>query len=324
MTLAFQRSATGPRNYHHLNIGMVEIAESGDDMGDEGSTEQPSARDTFQSIHHRAARRIEERQHKLAELEAEVVRLKAENKQLGQIVGTAESVVVSLDSALYAQASRRLDAAKQFADTVALFDPSQGDAVQRGAAEIREQARDAVRALAESIPSLLTAELAPDAGSRFPRFSFRDGFLTIDINAKRLEAVAQTRGCKQVRIDADAAVIVEYVAQEINRCFHRSVDLQAFGRQLRAAFEHVRAATGQEAVSLQSVLEAFAETPPPRDEFAVDLAALIRLPVGSEPPEIRGMKLDHTRDTDTGFLLPGHETTGYIGSISFHDHEGAR
>lgn len=287
-------------------------------MTDGESMENRSASDLYTSILHRASQGAEERLAKIAELEGEIATLKAETKQLNQIASTVGSVAASIDSGLFAQASRRLDSARQLQDSIAQFDSGQREHLARAAEELRGQARETVRSLAQTVPEQLPSGYELDSGSRFPRFSFRDGFLVVDVNTKKLEASAQTRGCRPVRIDADAPVIVEHVTRELDRCFGRAVDLKAFGDALRNAYDRVRAATGQEAVGLQSVLEAFEGTPPPRDEFAVDLAALIRLPDGEEPPSIRGMKLDHTRDTDAGFLLPGHETTGYLGSISFH------
>ena len=82
--------------------------------------------------------------------------------------------------------------------------------------------------------------------------------------------------------------------------------------RLKAAYS---ALPGSErgSLSLDEVRRKLRNPAMPGDEFAAALAAVI----DERPPEAAGMKLDHTRDIETGFLLPGFEDRGYFGGIIF-------
>ena len=176
-----------------------------------------------------------------------------------------------------------------------------------------EKSDDTLAHLGSSLPAALkSAGLELDPSSRMPTLTLKNGFIKLEIGKKNQEVTISIRHGHSFKVPADTELVVDAVLAEIARCFPEKFDLPAFVNRLKAAYS---ALPGSErgSLSLDEVRRKLRNPAMPGDEFAAALAAVI----DERPPEAAGMKLDHTRDIETGFLLPGFEDRGYFGGITF-------
>jgi len=146
-----------------------------------------------------------------------------------------------------------------------------------------------------------------------PTLTLKKGFIKLEIDNKNREVTISVRHGRSFKVAADTALIVDAVLAEIARCFPKKIDLPAFVNRLKAAYSALLGSNKIAALPLDKVRRELRNPALPGDEFAAALAAVVR----EQPPEAEGMKLDHTRDIETGFLLPGFEDRGYFGGITF-------
>lgn len=266
------------------------------------------------SLRDRAERGSAQRDEEIESLKHRLKELQGERKTLDNISGTLEAIHKCVEDGRWSGALNDLRGAKKLREQLLEFDatsPSSVDEIDRW---LEVKARDTVAAL----PRTLIAELGdevPDPESRAPRFVFRRSFVTVEINRKKFEATVATRTGKTEKVPADAPTIAERVREEISRCFNRATDLSDFSRRLRTAYDQTEAGRRGEPAGIRDVAAALGDEVA-LDEFSVDLARLLASPEGSLS-DAQGLKLDHTKDTDRGLLLPGLEERGYFGSISY-------
>jgi len=257
------------------------------------------------SIDSRAARGIARR-------DARIDKLEEERKHLRAIQQVTAELIECAHDGRWAHAIRRLRRAKKLRDQLTQLN-------QQGSLDLIEhwlttEAEQAVNGLTRTLPAALGDE-TPDPESRFPKFTFRQSFITVEVKKSKFEATVQTRTGKKHQIAADAAEIAEAVHDEIKRCFGRSVDLDDFARRLRSAHsEVVKGGPDTPAPIREVALAVSVETQ--LDEFSVDLARLVSVEPGTIG-SISGMRLNHTKDVDRGLQLPGLEQNGYYGTIQF-------
>jgi hypothetical protein len=268
------------------------------------------------SLRDRAERGSAQRDEEIESLKRRLKELQGERKTLDNISGTLEAINNCVEDGRWSGALKDLRGAKKLREQLLAFDatsPSSVDEIDRW---LEGKAQDAVSAL----PRTLIAELGdevPDPESRAPRFVFRRSFVTVEINRKKYEASVTTRTGKTEKVPADASTIAERVREEISRCFNRETDLSDFSRRLRTAYDQTEVGQRGQPARIRDVAAALGDEVA-LDEFSVDLARLLASPKDSLP-DARGLKLDHTKDTDRGLLLPGLEERGYFGSISYSE-----
>ena len=156
--------------------------------------------------------------------------------------------------------------------------------------------------------------------SRHPRYQFRDGFITVDIDdAKRVARIRDYEE-KLAEIPPDVGALAELLAREDKRLFGRSFNgphlLEKLRRQYLAILKKTKMTDG-DPVPLRHIARRLSENERNfrRDEFVVDLS---RLAVEG-PAETGGFRfeLQQTKDTDQGLLLYGPAGRGMVGLLIF-------
>jgi hypothetical protein len=161
-----------------------------------------------------------------------------------------------------------------------------------------------------------------DSTSRHPKYTFHDGFFTLEIDDKKFKAKFSNTEGNLFDISADIDAIIELVIKEKDRIFGRKFEGSKFLKLLRANYlailkkdnlkdgeslpiRHITRRLGKNLKDFRS------------DEFSYDLSRL-----ASEGPfEIDKRKIDlqQTKDTRQGMLLHGSISRGYIGFIIFKE-----
>lgn len=282
-------------------------------MVDQESSEDPAANGLSRLLI-RTEGGIEKRQTRLAELESETSVLRAETKRLRQAEATLSALVADYAKGNWCEVVRQIDRAKELGAILDQFADGASGNIAHVRAGAASHADESLGELSSTLPAALdSAGLKPDPSSRFPVFKLRNGFFEVKINRSKYEAQISVRHGNTLKVAADLNIIADAVARENARCFGSPPTPAEFAARLRGAYALALGADKPRPLPLEEVRRAIAEPLPPRDEFAVALAGLLR----DQPIEANGMNLDHTKSIDTGFLLPGFEDRGYFGQISF-------
>lgn len=282
-------------------------------MIDQVSFEDPVA-NLLSRLLSRTERGIENRQTSLAELESKMSVLKAEKKRLSRAKSVLKMLLAENARGNRCEVVRQIDGAKDLGVILDQFSEGTSADIAHLRASAVERAAESLSELSSALPAALeSAGLTLDPSSRFPLFKLRNGFFEVMISEPMYEARITVRHGTTPKVAADVNIIVDAMVAQDTRCFGAVLDPAVFVARLRAAYALALEADKPRPLPLEDVRQAIAEPTPPRDEFAVALAAVMR----DRPAEAIGMNLDHTRTIDTGFLLPGFEDRGYYGHISF-------
>lgn len=287
---------------------------SDDQPMDAPAPTEPSP-DLLGRLRGRAESGADKRQSRVAELEAQIAELKAEMKRLRQASSSLAALEIEHSKGHWCEVVRQIDRAKELGAILDQFAPGTWNEVNALRQQAAVEAEESISGLSSALPEALEARNHPvEPGSRFPSFRIRNGFFEIKIVRAKFEAQIIVRHGATIKVAADLDVAVDAVVAEINRCFGTPADPQGFVAGLRDAYNTALGTDNPRALPLEEVRGQFAEPRPPRDEFAVSLAAVLR----DNPSGAEGMALDHTKSIDTGFLLPGFEDRGYFGHITFN------
>lgn len=190
--------------------------------------------------------------------------------------------------------------------------------------DLREDLRSRLKELARAWPSEFAAALddeglEPDRGSRHPTYTFMSGFLSIQVDERKLSVRLDTRNGPQRLLPLDPVLVAGEVRQTRQRLLDRDFDADAFLSELLAAYHatgsETDAASGEEQ-RLPAVLERLSKDQErPGDEVLIDLGRLLQQ--GTPEHEGRKLRLGHTRRDKDGVLVPGFENGGYLGFIAF-------
>ena len=164
-----------------------------------------------------------------------------------------------------------------------------------------------------------------DESSRHPMYTFKQGFIRVEVEDRALAATILPRDGKRNRIGMDIDAVVSLVGSEISRLFHRkfdATDQRAFLKRLRTAYRAVikyeKRQYGEE-LPLRRVTNRLSKNQKSfsADEFNIDLSLLLK----AGQPELEGerLRLSQTRNTSQGMLLHGFEQGGYMGFMSFKE-----
>jgi len=168
------------------------------------------------------------------------------------------------------------------------------------------------------------AGIEPDKSSRHPRYTFRQGFIRLEVNDKAFTAKLTPRDGNEILIGMDVGPLVERLVAEEARIFRRQFQPEQLLRSIYTAYlastKAERRPEGEE-VPLRRVTNRLAKNLNrfAADEFNVDLSQLVKS--GMLLINGRRMHLNHTRQIRQGMLLHGLEEGGYVGFISFKKEE---
>lgn len=192
------------------------------------------------------------------------------------------------------------------------------DDIQRQA---EERARTAAAAFGRQFPEAVReAGMEIDTTSRQPRYTFRRGFIRVEVDEGRLMAKVTPRDGEEIIMGMDIGPLVGRLKSEMVRIFDRPSNQDALLKRLNTAYTATLRAEHRsegEEVPLRRVTNRLAKNLNrfAADEFNVDLARLIKS--GSLTIEGQRLHLNHTRNPRQGMLLHGLEEGGYVGFISF-------
>jgi len=187
--------------------------------------------------------------------------------------------------------------------------------------ELRGDARTAIKRFPRLFQTACEeAGLEIDESSIHPRYSFFDGFFTVEINESKGTAAIRDRMAKLHELPCDISEIIALIKEEHKRVFQRPFDP---GRFLKKLFKYYsdqikkeKKSTG-DSVAITNIINAFKakEKSFKADEFLYDLSRLAE--GGSQQTDDHLLDFQHTKDTESGILLYRHESGGYIGYILF-------
>lgn len=265
------------------------------------------------SIVSRSRRGIEDRKAQVADLQRQV-------RWLQQIEGLATDVGTAYEEGHPAAALMRLRGSDELLAKLRELDADVVNGLEAFERQLVGAVEEVIANLPRSLPDALAQHnVVLDRSSRHPSYSCADGFLTVEIDPRALEARVRTRGMKKQKIPLDPDLLAARVAEELSRCFDRPVDNARFAAEVRAAYGR---ALGDHppgsALPVFDVVKALKERQPSLslDEFLVDLARLVQS--GDDAADdVARLRLDHTKRDREGVLLPGLESRGYFGYIRF-------
>lgn len=188
-------------------------------------------------------------------------------------------------------------------------------------AEAEALARQIVPTFGRDFPEAVrNAGLEIDSTSRHPRYTFRQGFIRVEVDERNFIAKLIPRDGTETLVGMDLGALIKSLQQEISRIFGRKLDAEGLLRSLYTAYAATLRAENRpegEEVPLRRVMNRMAKNLSRfrGDEFNVDLAQLVRS--GNTTVDGRRMHLNHTRKARLGVLLHGLESGGYVGFISF-------
>ena len=180
---------------------------------------------------------------------------------------------------------------------------------------------NSLRSFGRSFPEAVRrAGLVIDSSSRHPRYTFRNGFLRLELDEKRLVAKVQSREAEEKEYGLDLELLVRVLQEEISRLFERDFKPEPFLRSLYTAYSAVLRADGLAEgteVPIRRVTHRLAKNLNrfSGDEFNVDLARAMKS--GHTTVDGHKLHLNHTRNIRQGMLPHGLEQGGYVGFISF-------
>jgi hypothetical protein len=262
----------------------------------------------LQRIRTRATAGADERTSRIEQLKASLKEAEAQRKSLLAIDEAIAAVEGAIHDRLWCRALR-LATSKRLIESVEPFDPQAASSLGELQPLVARHADEAIENLVTDFVEALGDE-TPDPDSRYPRFNFRRSFLSIEIQPKKRTAKAWTRVGKPVVLDADAPTLASHVRAEIARCFGREVDLTEFASRVRTSWQATERGARGEPAPIREVAAGTGDNVE-LDEFSVDLANTMATDVAA------GLRLDHTKDTEKGLLLPGFEDRGYFGTLYF-------
>lgn len=188
-------------------------------------------------------------------------------------------------------------------------------------ANAEAKARENAKRFAETFAAYCEkAQMPLDTTSRHPRYSFAGGFIRVEVDERRLQAIVSIRDGANDPRPLDVEPLAKLLRKEYDRLFDRPFDAERFLPGVRKAYTAVlreeKRSIGEE-VPLRRVAHRLSKNWSNfrLDEFNIDLARAMK----SGQPDKEGYRLHlgHTRDTRQGMLLHGFEGSGYVGFISF-------
>jgi len=159
-----------------------------------------------------------------------------------------------------------------------------------------------------------------DLDSRHPRYTFEQGFFTLEIQEQKLLARLSDLEGDLDQLPPDVEPVTIAVQREDKRVFGRPFDGRKFLKKLRHQYLAILKKENQSdgaSLPLRRITARLGKNEKGfrTDEFLVDLSRLIE----KGPLEVDGVRLDlqQTKDTRQGMLLHGLAAGGYVGFVTF-------
>lgn len=187
-------------------------------------------------------------------------------------------------------------------------------------------ARERSRADLRDFPALVETK-AKHAGlglnlehSRHPVYYFHGRFFKAEVNETKRRVRLSTSEGMLAEMPADVSALLERVGEEERRVFGRRVTARGFMARVRKAYSAELKASSEQmgaSIPIRRVMRRLQRTSKGfrRDEFVADLAQLVR----DDRTAVDGfvMDLQQIKSATEGVLLPGLESRGYVGYMTF-------
>ena len=188
--------------------------------------------------------------------------------------------------------------------------------------EAKERTENLLLSLPRDIEKLAERErLALDRTSRHPKYTFKDGFISLLIDEAKRVARISNYEIRLPDIPADIATIGETLKSEEQRLFAREFEGRKFLQKLRAVYLTIlkkEKLPDGSPVPLRTIARKLASNDSKfrRDEFLIDLSKL----VVEGPPEVSGFRFEfqQTKDANQGMLLYGPAGRGMVNLLIFN------
>lgn len=253
-------------------------------------------------------------QRDMADLEEKLSVLKHQGKLIRQSLDTATEITGECAQGNWCGAVRLAERVKEMIRSIDMFPPEVMDGIGRFRDTAMVEAVRALDGLSVSVPETLkSAGLMVDSTSRFPIFKIKNGFFEVKINKNLMEASIAVRHGKTKKCAADSLTISKNVLLEYERCFVSKYVHEDFASRLKFGYLKATSDGQLPPVHLDRVRMEMDGKRLGRDEFSAAIANYMQNSGGSPIK----FKLDHTKDHESGYLLPGYEDRGYFGYISF-------
>jgi hypothetical protein len=187
--------------------------------------------------------------------------------------------------------------------------------------EAKEQTVDLLHSLPRDIEKLAEREnLALDRTSRHPKYTFKDGFITLLVDESKRVARIRNYEAKLPDVPLDIESIGAVMKSEEERLFGRKFEGAKFLQKLRATYLAILKKEKRpdgSAVPIKVIARKMTSNDAKfrRDEFLIDLSRL----VVEGPAESSGFRfeLQQTSDASQGMLLYGPASRGMINLLIF-------
>jgi hypothetical protein len=187
--------------------------------------------------------------------------------------------------------------------------------------EAKEQTAELLLSLPRDIEKLAEREgLALDRTSCHPKYTFKNGFITLDVDESKRAARIGNYEVKPASMPLDLQTIGVALKSEEARLFNRKFDGAKFLQNLRTAYLAIlkkEKRSDGSPVPIRDIARKMASTDNKfrRDEFLIDLSTLAI----EGPAEISGYRfeLQQTSDSSQGMLLYGPAGRGMVNLLIF-------
>lgn len=187
--------------------------------------------------------------------------------------------------------------------------------------EAKEQTADLLLSLPRNMEKLAEREnLALDRTSRHPKYTFKNGFITLLVDESKRLARISNYEVKLTDVPLDIQTIGAVLKSEEARLFDREFEGSKFLQKLRAVYLAIlkkEKRVDGSPVPIKVIARKMASNDAKfrRDEFLIDLSRL----VVEGPAEVFGFKFEvqQTSDASQGMLLYGPASRGMINLLIF-------
>jgi hypothetical protein len=188
-------------------------------------------------------------------------------------------------------------------------------AVENLAAELQVQVEGASKELVIRFPEAVAAtSLNLDPGSRHPKYTLLDGLIQVQFEKASLTTQITPRDGRRALLGTDVPVVVARLKEEAERLTMRPFNPKTVLAQITVAYQAVCMEAGipvGESIPIKGVISELAKAKGFRpDEFNVDLSRLVR-----DEYSVNRLKLENSRDANSGVLLWQLDQRGYYGYI---------
>lgn len=259
------------------------------------------------------------------ELAQRASKLSAEAKLAEEDFQAIDQLVSALKKSQFAKITKLQETMPKIYTRISNLEPALKEFVNQVFLNAKEECQKVVRSYPALILDACLKEGVPlDQTSTHPKYTFCEGFITLEINERAFEAKAYTREGNLFVKPFDISLVISGLKREIDRIFKHPFNPSQFAKKLYSNYKSIiqkeKKRIGDQ-IPIRKITTRLGKNQKNfrTDEFIVDLSRLIE----GGAPSVYGYEIDlgHTKDTRSGILLHRLESHGYVGFIRFRKEE---